>query len=433
MKFKKVAALLLAGTMCAAAVVGCGKKDNADDNKKTDAPTTESTDKETDAPSGEKVKATLTVWSPAEDQNEEMGAWLQKTCEAFAKAHPEYELTFNYGVCGEGDAATEVSKDPTAAADVFMYANDQINKLIDAGALARLGGDTEKYIRETNSETIVKSVSIGDAVYGIPFTTNTWFMFYNKDIFSEDDIKNLDKMLAKGKVAFPLSNSWYTPAFYVANGCTYFGDTTDESKGVDYEGQKAVDVTNYLIDMKANPNFVPDVDTAGATGLKNGTVGAMFTGSWDYGNIYEALGDKLGVAALPTYTLNGEEKQMKAFAGSKAIGVNKNSKNLKIATELALFLANEESQQSHFELRNVVPCNTKLLATDAVKANQLCVAQNATYDSTSYPQPFVAAMGDCWGPMENMGKGILAGSITKDSAAKDTADMHEAFNAKIAK
>lgn len=246
--------------------------------------------------------------------------------------------------------------DPTAAADVFMYANDQINKLIDAGALARLGGDTEKYIRETNSETIVKSVSIGDAVYGIPFTTNTWFMFYNKDIFSEDDIKNLDKMLAKGKVAFPLSNSWYTPAFYVANGCTYFGDTTDESKGVDYEGQKAVDVTNYLIDMVANPNFVSDVDTAGATGLKNGTVGAMFTGSWDYGNIYEALGDKLGVAALPTYTLNGEEKQMKAFAGSKAIGVNKNSKNLKIATELALFLANEESQQSHFELRNVVPC-----------------------------------------------------------------------------
>ena len=349
MKFKKVAALLLAGTMCAAAVVGCGKKDNADDNKKTDAPTTESTDKETDAPSGEKVKATLTVWSPAEDQNEDMGAWLQKTCEAFAKAHPEYELTFTYGVCGESDAATEVSKDPTAAADVFMYANDQINKLIDAGALARLGGDTEKYIRETNSETIVKSVSIGDAVYGIPFTTNTWFMFYNKDIFSEDDIKNLDKMLAKGKVAFPLSNSWYTPAFYVANGCTYFGDTTDESKGVDYEGQKAVDVTNYLIDMVANPNFVSDVDTAGATGLKNGTVGAMFTGSWDYGNIYEALGDKLGVAALPTYTLNGEEKQMKAFAGSKAIGVNKNSKNLKIATALALFLANEESQQSHFE------------------------------------------------------------------------------------
>ena len=432
MKFKKVAALLLAGTMCAAAVVGCGKSEKTDPTK---APSGDGENTTTVAPSGdgEKVKASLTVWSPAEDQNEEMGGWLQKTCEAFAKAHPEYELTFTYGVCSESSAAQEVSKDPTAAADVFMYANDQINKLLDSGALARLGGETEKYIKETNSETIVKSVSIGDAVYGVPFTTNTWFMFYNKDIFSEEDIKNLDTMLAKGKVAFPLNNSWYTPAFYVGNGCTYYGDTTDESKGVDYEGDKAVKVTDYLIDMVGNANYVLDADGSGAAGLKDGSIGAMFTGSWDYGALYESLGDKLGMAQLPTYTLDGEEKQMMAFAGSKAIGVNKNSKNLKIATELALFLANEESQMSHFELRNVVPCNTKLLATDAVKANMLCVAQNATYENTSYPQPFVAAMNDCWTPMENMGKQISAGMIDHTNSAEETANMNEAFNKNIAK
>ena len=34
----------------------------------------------------------------------------------------------------------------------------------------------------------------------------------------------------------------------------------------------------------------------------------------------------MGVAALPTFTLNGEEKQMYAYAGSKAIGVNTNSR-----------------------------------------------------------------------------------------------------------
>jgi arabinogalactan oligomer/maltooligosaccharide transport system substrate-binding protein len=430
MKFKKVAALFLAGTMCAATVVGCGKKEDKPSNNPT---TGQSGEEQTTGSTGDATKINLTVWSPAEDQNEEMGGWLQKTCEAFAKAHPEYDITFTYGVCAESSAADEVSKDPTTAADVFMYANDQINKLIDAGALARLGGETEKYIRETNSETIVKSVSVGDAVYGIPFTTNTWFMFYNKEIFTEDDIKNLDKMLAKAKVAFPLNNSWYTPSFYVANGCTYFGDTTDESKGVDYEGQKAVDVTDYLIDMVANPNYVLDADSSGAAGLKDGSIGAMFTGSWDYGTLYETLGDKLGMAQLPTFTLNGEEKQMKAFAGSKAVGVNKNSKNLKVATELALFLANEESQLSHFQLRNVVPCNTKLLASDEVKANMLCVAQNATYDNTSYPQPFVAAMNDCWTPMENMGKQISAGIIDHSNSAEETANMHTAFNRNIAK
>lgn len=426
MKFKKVAALLLAGTMCAATVVGCGKDSGSNDGTK--APTQSGEEQKPGGETGEKVKATLKVWSPAEDQNEEMGAWLQKTCDAFAKAHPEYELTFEYGVCSEGGAAEMVGKDVANAADVFMYANDQINKLINAGALARLGGETEKYIKETNSEAIVKSVSIGDAVYGVPFTTNTWFMYYNKTMFNEEDIKSLDKMLEKGKVAFNLEDSWYTPAFYVANGCTYFGDTTDESKGVDYEGDKAVKVTDYLVDMVANPNFVLDTSGAGVAGLKNKTVGATFTGSWSYGDLYEALGDDLGIAQLPTYTLDGEEKQLKAFAGSKAIGVNKESKNLKIATELALFLANEESQQSHFELRNIVPCNTKLLASDAVKNNLLCIAQNATYDNTSYPQPFVEAMGGCWDPMKNMGSAIAAKTVTHDTAAKDTADMNTAFN-----
>ena len=43
-------------------------------------------------------------------------------------------------------------------------------------------------------------------------------------------------MLEKGTVAFPLTNSWYTPAFYIGNGCTLFGDGTDESKGVDFAG-----------------------------------------------------------------------------------------------------------------------------------------------------------------------------------------------------
>ena len=54
MKFKKVAALLLAGVMCAATVVGCGKSDDgkadstttpkADESKVSDAETTTAED-----------------------------------------------------------------------------------------------------------------------------------------------------------------------------------------------------------------------------------------------------------------------------------------------------------------------------------------------------------------------------------------------------
>ena len=142
-------------------------------------------------------------------------------------------------------------------------------------------------------------------------------MYYDKSVFSEEDIKNLDTMLEKGTVSLPFTNSWYLPAFYIGNGCTLFGDGTDESKGVDFSGEKAVAVTDYLIDLVANPNFEIDADGSGLAGLRDGSINAIFSGSWDANAVKEALGDNMGAAALSYLTLNGEEKQMTSYAGSK--------------------------------------------------------------------------------------------------------------------
>ena len=370
----------------------------------------------------------LMVWSPSEDQSKDSGEWLQTCCERFAELHPEWDITFVYGVADEAGAAGTVSQDAEASADVFMFANDTLTTLTDAGALAKFGGKYADEIRATNSETLVDSLTLDDYIYGVPFTTNTWFMYYDKSVFSEDDIKNLDTMLAKGVVSFPFTNSWYLPAFYFGNGCTLFGDGTQEELGVDFSGQKAVDVTNYLIDLYNNPNFIVDADGSGMAGLRDGSIKAIFTGSWDAVAIKEILGDNMGVAALPTFTLNGEEKQMYAYAGSKAIGVNTNSKYMVQAIQLAIYLGGAESQQLHYDLRTVIPCNTQLLADPAIASDELVAAQNDTFDRTSILQPFVSGMSNCWTPVENLGKGIRSGQITHDNAAEQTEAMNEAMN-----
>ena len=59
-------------------------------------------------------------------------------------------------------------------------------------------------------------------LYGVPFTTNTWYMYYDKRVFSEEDAGSLDAMLEKGAVSFPFTSSWYLPAFCFGNGCTLF-------------------------------------------------------------------------------------------------------------------------------------------------------------------------------------------------------------------
>lgn len=136
----------------------------------------------------------------------------------------------------------------------------------------------------------------------------------------------------------------------------------------------------------------------------------------------------MGAAALPSFTLNGEQKQMMSYAGSKAVGVNPYSKNMVAAVELAVYLGSAEAQMTHYELRNVIPCNTELLADEKVANDPLVSAQNDTFNKTSILQPFVAKMNNCWVPVENMGKGIRNGSVTHENAAEQTEAMNEAMN-----
>lgn len=423
---KKVISALLIAAMTATMVAGCGSKDAADNTTTSDnsAASTETAGSTDDAAEEEAWSGTITVWSPQEDQDT---GWLDQECQAFNEAHPNWDITFEYGVCPEGDAKANVTQDVEGAADVYMFANDNITDLVAANALSELGGSYLDAVKTTNSDSIVDSVTVDGSVYGFPFTTNTWFMYYDKSVFSEDDIKSFDTMLEKGKVSFPLTNSWYIQAFYVANGCTLFGDDQmDEAAGIDFGGDKATAVTNYLVDLAKNPNFVVDADGSGISGLKNGSVNAIFSGSWDAEAVKEALGDNFAAAALPTVTIDGKEGQMMAFAGSKAIGVNPNTENPQVSMALAEFLAGSDAQKAHYEMRSVIPCNTELL--NAITDDPVVEAQNDTFDRTSITQPFVSAMGNYWSPAENMGKAIQAGDVTHDNAAEKTEDMNTAMN-----
>ena len=416
---KKVLAMLLATTMVATAFAGCGSKEETSG---------EATTTETDAEGEEAITATITVWGPQEDQSEDNGNWLKTECEAFAAEHPEWDLTFEYGVCSEGDAKTNVGTDPTAAADVYMFANDQIPDLLAANGIAELGGSTVDQIKSQNSETMVNTVTYDGGVYGVPFTSNTWFMYYDKSVFTEDDVKNLDTMLEKGVVSFPLSNSWYIASFYVANGCTLFGaDGTDEAAGFDFSGDKAAAVTNYLVDLAANPNFKNDAEGSGIAGLADGSVNAIFSGSWDYDNVKEALGDNMGIAAAPTFTIDGKEAQMKAFAGSKAIGVNPNAEYPQIAVALAAYLGSADAQKAHLEMRNILPTDGSV----DVSGNELAEAVAVVLDKASTVQPLVSTMGQYWTPAQTMGEELVNGSVTHDNAAEKTEAMNEAMNTSV--
>ena len=424
---KKIFALLLALCMVLS-LAACGAKNDAPNTAATEKPAETEAPAATEAPA-EVKDITLKVWGPQEDQVD-ASSWLPTMCEQFNAAHPEWNITFVYEVCPEGDAGKNVTQDPSAAADVYMFANDQLGTLIQANAIAQLGG---KYLDEVvadNSDSMIASVTGTDGgVYGVPFTGNTWFMYYDKSVFTEDDIKSLDTMLEKGKVSFPLTNSWYIASFFFANGGTIFGDAgIDAAAGVDFGGDKGAAVTEYLVNLYSNPNFVVDADGSGMAGLRDGSVNVLFSGTWDASAVREALGDNFAAAQLPTITINGEAKQLQSFAGSKAIGVNPNCQNMQAAVALAVYLGSAEAQLAHYEMRGIIPTSLALTADPAIQADAVALAQANTIANTSVVQPSIPEMNNYWVPAENFGKAIVSGEVTLDNAAEKVDALNSALN-----
>ena len=418
---KKIIALLLAVVMVLG-LVACGGTN----------PTTPTTGNEGGNEGGETAEVTevtLKVWAPQEDQVDE-NSWLIQVEKQFEAAHPEYKITWDNGVCAEGEAKTLLTADPAAGADVYMYANDHLGGLIQAGAVAKLGGGYLDQVMADNSEAFVGTVTYADGgVYGFPVAPNTWFMYYNKEIVGDADITSMEAILEKGIVTFDVANSWNMPAFFFAAGCSLFGDLgVDAAAGAQFGGQPGYDAVEALLTLAENPNFKWDGDGYGNNSLKDGTVAAYFSGDWDYAGLYEALGDKLGAAAAPTVMIAGEAKQLLPYAGSKAVGVNPHAKDMKAAMLFAAHLASVESQKLRFELRNIIPAATELQELDAIKNSQVAQAIFDTINGKSAFQPKIPEMDPVWGPVGTFGGNIKEGMITKDNIVESVDALDAQLN-----
>ena len=382
----------------------------------------------------EKLSCTITVWASAKDQSE-ANPWLQKQCEAFAAAHPNWDITFVYGVCEVSNASTKVGANPSGAADVYCYSNESLDDLLSAGAIMELTGDNASFVKNNFGKTYVDSVTKNGKVYGVPYDSNTYFMYYNKSIYSSEDVKSLETMLQKGKVMYPISNSWYLPAFFMATGAEFFNGVNDNNGSINLGSDNGLSAVNYMIDLVENPNF-EDGDFAYAydTGLADGTIAATFGGAWDYNNAKTALGSNLGVAALPTINVNGKVCQLTNFSGAQVYGVNAKTKYPEVATALAIYLGSESAQLARFEARGTNTTEIGMFTIPALnsvvtKLNDPVVnTVSQVYQNCSVVQPYCEKMNNWWTSASEFGVAIADGTITHENAAEKIAEFYNAIN-----
>ena len=418
MKIRKIMTAIASMAMAGVMMVGCsgngGSTAESGSSSAADGSSAASNGGDSTG-SGEAVN--LTVWGPQEDQE-----LLKQMCDAFAAANPDKTYTFTYGVVSEADAQKEVIKDISAAADVFAFASDQTAILVDSGALYRVTKNKDQIVAD-NSEASISAASVDGELYGYPYVSDTYFMYYDKSKLSEDDVKSIEGIMNKDiegvttNFAFNTDDGWYQSGFFFGAGCKLFGEDGTDPTQCDFNNERGYMVGEYLIDLVANPKYGANFDDSLVkAGFAEGTLAAAVSGTWNAGEIQASLGDNYAATKLPEFTLsNGETVQMGSMANFKIMGVNSETKNPLDAMALAEWLTNKDNQKTRFEVRSYAPTNVELANdTDTMNSNIAvgALAQQAQYATV---QTSISQCQNYWTPAEAFGQEIIAGTCTKDN------------------
>ncbi len=396
--------------MAASLLAGCGEAANNGGNTATTGDTTVATTQSGEAAAVETQDVTLKIWVPEEEVD-----ITDQMVKSFDDIHDEFNITYEIAVVGIDEAPQALETDADTAADIFYTPSGGVADLAGKGLLLPITKDFET-ISSDLPESALNAVTIDGLTYAVPFSPNTFFMYYNKELFTEDEVKNLDTMMAKdlgdGKWNFStqITNSWYLEMFFLGNGCTLFGADGTDATDCTFNNAAGLEAAQYVLDLAGNAKYLEDKDGVGGSAFKEGNLGAVTSGAWSAPEFREALGDKLGAVALPTANIGGKDVQLSNFVDFKTITVKSNTAYPLAAQQLAVYLANQENALTRYQKQGDVPVLESLASSDEISADFVAMALNAQA-SKATNQPSIPKMGDYWTPMQALGEGIYFGDV----------------------
>ena len=429
---KKVLSFLLASAMISSLLAGCGgaaaepAKPAAED---TAEPAAE--DKAEEAPAAgeaEEEKPSATV---GDGGSGEIKVWVAdavvdftaKQVEKFMADNPDYAgFKVSVEAVGEGDAAGNMITDVEAGADIYAFAQDQIARLVAAGALETVNPDVLDAVKSENDEGSIKAATVGNELYAYPLTSdNGYFLYYDKSVVK--DPSTLDGILADCEAAgknfyMEINSGWYQTAFFFGAGCDLSYETDDNGNftkaNVTYASDEGLAALKAMIGLSESKAFQNGSAMGEAT-----NVGAIVDGTWDSATAQEVFGDNYACAKLPTFKDgNGKEHQMSGFGGFKLLGVKPQTEDAKLAAcdALAYYLAGEEAQLARYKEVGWGPSNIKAQASSDVKSD---AALSALAEQLQYSIPQGQYPGDYWTLSTSLGDSIRNGELSSYSSDDD--------------
>ena len=311
-----------------------------------------------------------------------------KQVKEFADAN---KLTINLTISERAstDVGYDIINDPTCAPDIFCFTQDYLQRLIDAEAIMPLSTAAADTIKATHCHESVLASSENGILYGYPMaiTNQISVLYYDKSLISEDDAKSLEKIIdiceKNNKFfRFQISSGWGVEHFFLSTGC--------ESKWTVNKNFEFVDLDdNYnsnagIVAMKGLAKL------AGSSALNDETFGYNFgndtaviisviSNRWIAENTF---GENLGVAIMPSFTVDGENYQMKSVGNTFLMGIppTEDSEKAELLSRLALWLSDEKCQLERFENFMWCPTNIAAQTSEKIETNPYSKIQIQQYN-----------------------------------------------------
>ena len=378
----------------------------------------------------------LKVWVPEEELE-----ITKQMADSFAAAHPEYAITWEISITGIDESVALLETDSDTAADVFQIPSGSIVQVTNEGLLLPIGYQVESVKALYGDGAVIASTGEDGLLYGIPFSPNSFFMFYNKSLFNEDEVQSLETMLAKDlgttadgekiyNFSFTLHNSWYIESFFYAAGCSLFGPDGKDPTAMDWNNENGFAAGMYAINLAKNPNYLEDQDGIAGSLMNEGRLGALCSGTWSAGSIQEALGDDYAACALPTIEINGTASHLSNFADYKCYAVKSSTAHPLAAQQFAEWLCNEENQKLRYEVNAVTP-TVLSLADDPELAEDPATAALLAQTEYAVAQPSITQISEYWTPAEALGTGIVHGEITEENLQQNLDALVSSVTSKL--
>ena len=435
---KKVISTVLCAAMVASMFAGCGNKaaDNssAADNSAADNSAAESTNDAAATETGDAADNAETASSDAianliaaTDGTVDIQLWcseleayqnvMKELTDKFKEQYSDVDFNITIGAVSEADAKDKILEDIDAAADVFVFADDQVNDLVNAGALQEIAATYTYDPAETNSEATVAAATKDGKLYAYPLTaSNGYFLYYDSNIFSEEDVASWEALEAKAeeagtKVGMNIADGWYVYGFFAGAGCT-LSMNEDNSNECDWNNETGLAVAESIENIASSPAFVNVADQEAITMLTDGTLGAYVSGTWNATSFQDQYGDGYAACKLPTFDVNGTATQMGSYAGYKFVGVNSHAKNVGWSMLLAEYLTNEESQLAIGNATSEGPANTVAAAQIDSPALAALAAQSEFADQQVVGNNY-------WDPAKALGQNLVDGATDLQAVLDD--------------